>query len=160
MMSFVCSLLIKSEPQPNSGAIKDEYCANGKCYTATQFGLFGFGIAVMGVIFGVVLISYFSKKCNLDEANEIASARKALECELGPGVSDRGHCNGAVSQELYVNINGKTDTSENDMYPSMESVIKAPVPSINIIPSNSNGHIVSDETIDLQKPVNMKETDF
>ena len=154
-------MLIKSEPQPNSGAIKDEYCANGKCYTATQFGLFGFGIAVMGIIFGVVLISYFSKKCNLDEANELASARKAMECELGPGGVDRGHCNGAVSQELYVNINGKTESSENNMYPSMETLAKPPlVPSINIITSNSNGHIVSEDTIDIQKHQKTRETDF
>ena len=48
----------------------NEYCAKNKCYTPTEFALFGLGTIVMGVMVGVVGISWFQHQCLPDEFAE------------------------------------------------------------------------------------------
>jgi len=43
-------------PEPYAGS---QYCATNRCYTPTEFALFGVGTIVMGVMLGVVGISWF-----------------------------------------------------------------------------------------------------
>ena len=39
-----------------------EYCLDNRCYTPTEFALFGIGAIVMGVMLGVVGISWFKQQ--------------------------------------------------------------------------------------------------
>ena len=47
------------------------YCATNKCYTPTEFALFGVGAIIMGTMVGVVGISWFKSQCLPDEKEEL-----------------------------------------------------------------------------------------
>ena len=55
-------------PQRHEGS---DYCAVNKCYTPTEFGLFGVGAIIMGTMVGVVGISWFKSQCLPDEKSEL-----------------------------------------------------------------------------------------
>ena len=55
-------------PQRHEGS---DYCATNKCYTPTEFGLFGVGAIIMGTMVGVVGISWFKSQCLPDEKSEL-----------------------------------------------------------------------------------------
>jgi len=58
--------------QPISEGLEgQDYCSKHRCYTPTEFALFGVGTIVMGVMLGVVGISWFKYQCLPDEYEEI-----------------------------------------------------------------------------------------
>lgn len=57
----------------------DDYCTENRCYTPTEFALFGIGAVVMGVMLGVVGISWFKHQCLPDEKEEIRDRERELE---------------------------------------------------------------------------------
>ena len=63
-------------PEKHSGT---EYCAKNRCYTPTEFALFGVGTIVMGVMLGVVGISWFKHQCLPDEYEEMREREKEME---------------------------------------------------------------------------------
>jgi len=66
-------------PSPRSEAQDgSEYCYINKCYTPTEFALFGIGTIVMGVMLGVVGISWFKSQCLPDEKEELLERERAL----------------------------------------------------------------------------------
>lgn len=56
-----------------------EYCALNRCYTPTEFALFGIGAIVMGIMVGVVGISWFKQQCLPDEKEEIREREREIE---------------------------------------------------------------------------------
>jgi len=54
------------------------YCSKNKCYTGTEFGMFGFGAVIMGVMLGVIGISWFKSQCLPDEKEEMREREKEL----------------------------------------------------------------------------------
>jgi len=62
------NLLTTPRPQRHEGS---DFCATNKCYTPTEFGLFGVGAISMGTMVGVVGISWFKSQCLPDEKSEL-----------------------------------------------------------------------------------------
>lgn len=52
------------------------YCADNKCYTPTEFALFGVGAIIMGCMVGVVGISWFKNHFLPDEKQELERERQ------------------------------------------------------------------------------------
>ena len=49
-----------STPSPvSSGHVDSTYCSRNKCYTPTEFALLGLGAVIIGIMVGVVGISWF-----------------------------------------------------------------------------------------------------
>merc|ERR1719361_2254023 len=61
-------ILTTPRPQRHEGS---DYCATNKCYTPTEFALFGVGAIIMGTMVGVVGISWFKSQCLPDEKEEL-----------------------------------------------------------------------------------------
>merc|ERR1719331_1227516 len=66
-------------PHPDSQRRTDDYCTENRCYTPTEFALFGIGAIVMGVMLGVVGISWFKHQCLPDEKEELRDRERELE---------------------------------------------------------------------------------
>jgi len=47
------------------------YCTRNKCYTPTEFAMFGIGAILLGVMVGVIGISWFKHQCLPDEKEEL-----------------------------------------------------------------------------------------
>ena len=60
------------EPEKLAGS---EYCSRNRCYTPTEFALFGVGTVVMGMMVGVVGISWFKHQCLPEEYEEYEEMR-------------------------------------------------------------------------------------
>jgi len=54
------------------------FCVNNKCYTPTEFSLLGVGCTVLGVMIGVMGISWFKAHCLPDEKEELREREKEL----------------------------------------------------------------------------------
>jgi GTP-binding protein EngB required for normal cell division len=54
------------------------YCAMNKCYTPTEFAMFGIGAIVMGTMLGVIGISWFKHQCLPDEKEELREREREL----------------------------------------------------------------------------------
>jgi len=66
-------------PRPQSERQEgSQYCAVNKCYTPTEFALFGVGAIIMGCMVGVVGISWFKSQCLPDEKEDIRNMDKDL----------------------------------------------------------------------------------
>merc|ERR1719242_1256166 len=66
-------------PHPDSQRHTDDYCTENRCYTPTEFALFGIGAIVMGVMLGVVGISWFKHQCLPDEKEELRDRERELD---------------------------------------------------------------------------------
>lgn len=87
---------------------RQEFCLENKCYTNTEFILYGLGTVLLGVIGGVAAISYARQKCLMEEAEEVSQTKKVLgpslsrdspappPLPLSPPPPDLGHCNVGV----------------------------------------------------------------
>ena len=49
------------KPPPSLEPQVSSFCSTNKCYTPTEFALFGLGTVVMGVLLGVLTISWFKQ---------------------------------------------------------------------------------------------------
>lgn len=66
-------------PPPNSERQKGStYCSVNKCYTPTEFAMFGLGAIVMGTMLGVIGISWFKHQCLPDEKEELREREREL----------------------------------------------------------------------------------
>merc|ERR1719328_316317 len=67
-------------PHPDSQRRQgDDFCTENRCYTPTEFALFGIGAIVMGIMLGVVGISWFKHQCLPDEKEELRDRERELE---------------------------------------------------------------------------------
>jgi len=64
------------EPEKLAGS---EYCSRNRCYTPTEFALFGVGTVVMGMMVGVVGISWFKHQCLPEEYEDMREREKGRE---------------------------------------------------------------------------------
>lgn len=66
-------------PSPDSQRQEgSSYCAMNKCYTPTEFAMFGIGAIVMGTMLGVIGISWFKHQCLPDEKEELREREREL----------------------------------------------------------------------------------
>jgi len=70
--------LTTAAPLPEK-QLGSEYCSKNRCYTPTEFALFGVGTIVMGIMVGVVGISWFKHQCLPDEYEEMREREKERE---------------------------------------------------------------------------------
>ena len=58
-------------PTPPSSCImpslQNQYCWSNKCYTPTEFALFGIGICVLGILIGIVAVAWFRNQCSAED---------------------------------------------------------------------------------------------
>lgn len=102
----------RPQHEPQEGL---EYCALNRCYTPTEFALFGIGAIVMGVMLGVVGISWFKQQCLPDEKEEIREREKEIErkqallkqAQISPS---NGEIMAGSSRNCYVRDNGLHET--------------------------------------------------
>jgi len=66
------------QPERQQQDATSEFCLMNRCYTPTEFALFGIGAVVMGVMLGVVGISWFKHQCLPDEKEEMREREKEL----------------------------------------------------------------------------------
>ena len=43
--------------------LTNNYCMTSRCYTPTEFGLFGVGICILGIMVGIVAVAYVKNQC-------------------------------------------------------------------------------------------------
>lgn len=67
------------------------FCSNNKCYTPTEFALFGVGVLVLGVMVGVVGISWFKSHCLPDEKIELREREKELQLQRQQMLARQGN---------------------------------------------------------------------
>ncbi|XP_040563480.1 uncharacterized protein [Lepeophtheirus salmonis] len=56
-------------PPPNiyPSSLHNRYCISHKCYTPTEFALFGLGICILGIMIGVVAVAWLRNQCSSEE---------------------------------------------------------------------------------------------
>jgi len=69
------------KPPPNLEPQISSFCSTNKCYTPTEFALFGLGTVVLGVLLGVVAISWF-KQSLPNEKQELYDRQSRLESSV------------------------------------------------------------------------------
>merc|ERR1712012_522118 len=79
---------ITTTPQPPEAYSGAAYCSQNRCYTPTEFAMLGLGAIILGVMMGVVAISWFKTQCLPDEELELRERERRLELER-----DLGHYN-------------------------------------------------------------------
>ena len=47
--------------------LQNQYCWSNKCYTPTEFALFGIGICVLGILIGIVAVAWFRNQCSAED---------------------------------------------------------------------------------------------
>merc|ERR1712096_365132 len=71
------STLVKYQgPTPSPQSVSSS--SSSKCYTPTQFALFGLGGAVLGIMMGVLAISWLKQQCLPDEKEELLEREREL----------------------------------------------------------------------------------
>merc|ERR1719420_1311377 len=61
--------------EPLTGSL---YCSQHKCYTTTEFALLGLGAVIIGIMVGVVGISWFKYSCLPNEKHELEVRERDL----------------------------------------------------------------------------------
>jgi GTPase SAR1 family protein len=58
-----------STPSPTlyPQSLQNQYCWSNKCYTPTEFALFGIGICVLGILIGIVAVAWFRNQCSPED---------------------------------------------------------------------------------------------
>jgi len=86
------------QKQPRNGG--NLFCLNNRCYTPTEFALFGVGAIVLGIMIGVVGISWFKSHCLPDEKEELRERERELQKQqrLIRNTSVHGSQNGTMDK--------------------------------------------------------------
>jgi len=134
-------------PHPDSQRRQgDDFCTENRCYTPTEFALFGIGAIVMGVMLGVVGISWFKHQCLPDEKEELRDRERELDRQarlLRESRSYRDDVDSKSAPPLKVHENG-VDRSLGHGYGGMD---------------NSRTHIMSARDT-MERDIGLHETDF
>eukprot|EP00095_Tigriopus_kingsejongensis_P005722 maker-scaffold616_size123561-snap-gene-0.19 protein:Tk05722 transcript:maker-scaffold616_size123561-snap-gene-0.19-mRNA-1 annotation:"aig1 family" len=48
-------------------SLQNQYCWSNKCYTPTEFALFGIGICVLGILIGIIAVAWFRNQCSPED---------------------------------------------------------------------------------------------
>jgi len=161
--SVLTGLLTEKEQNRKATTLTDsnDPCVRDNCFTRTEFAFFGLGIAIMGILIGVVTISIISKKCNLEEQLELAEARKSWD--MKDDITDNGHFNHAHVPVIHVNSDPDTKYHQPQDHIHMLNENE----KSSIVDSGPNSFLVNtSETTGMstlrlnQRNESVKETDF
>jgi len=75
---------------------KGSFCSYNKCYTPSEFGLFGAGAGVLGILLGVLTISWYKQQCLPDEKEELKYNKRQHMRQQPQGLMDE-----MENSELY-----------------------------------------------------------
>ena len=100
---------ISSTPPPPEAYSGAAYCSQNRCYTPTEFAMLGLGAIILGVMMGVVAISWFKTQCLPDEELELRDRERRLELEshYNPGT-----LNPEYQTEVQVTVYEEPQTNE------------------------------------------------
>jgi len=99
------------QQEPREGL---EYCALNRCYTPTEFALFGIGAIVMGVMLGVVGISWFKQQCLPDEKEEIREREREITRQQQLLRQAQGQANGGTYDSNGLDSSRSCFVARND----------------------------------------------
>merc|ERR1719242_2975647 len=151
-------------PHPDSQRRSaDDYCTENRCYTPTEFALFGIGAIVMGVMLGVVGISWFKHQCLPDEKEELRDRERELDRQ-------QRLLRQTQAQSYRDDVDGKsappTKVQENGIERSLENGHAHPVPydAVHLYDNsrmdNSRTLIMNDIERVRERDIGLHETDF
>lgn len=79
----------KSLKQGLRASNSNPYCQTSRCYTPTEFGLFGVGICILGIMIGVVAVAWVKNSCSFDKYdNDFTSIDPRDEPKIPPARSE------------------------------------------------------------------------
>jgi len=110
------------------------FCVANKCYTPTEFSLLGVGCTVLGIMIGVVGISWFKAHCLPDEKEELREREKELARQQK--VFSLRQKNGSGSA-----LNGSIDKSSAYLIPENNGGFKDHGVSGKIGPTKGNAFV-------------------
>jgi len=93
------------------------FCMSNKCYTPTEFALFGVGTTVLGIMIGVVGISWFKSHCLPDEKDELENAKQTRM------YAARNHHLSSANSSSH---NGSLDKSSANLIQNYDTIEKIP----------------------------------
>jgi len=107
-------LKTKNSPTPpphndrQSGSV---FCTANRCYTPTEFALFGLGAVVLGIMVGVVGISWFKSHCLPDEKEELRERERELakQQRIMRHTPSNSNMNGSTSDKSLLHQSRSTD---------------------------------------------------
>jgi len=76
LQSAILHYHMSTTPQPAS--LEWSYCTMNKCYTPSEFYLFGVGAGVLGIMLGVLLISWYKQQCLPNEREEMVKRKREV----------------------------------------------------------------------------------
>eukprot|EP00088_Acartia_fossae_P030571 TRINITY_DN31582_c0_g1_i3.p1 TRINITY_DN31582_c0_g1~~TRINITY_DN31582_c0_g1_i3.p1 ORF type:complete len:427 (-),score=108.38 TRINITY_DN31582_c0_g1_i3:89-1369(-) len=94
------------------------FCVSNKCYTPTEFSLLGVGCTVLGIMIGVVGISWFKAHCLPDEREELREREKELQRQQKIFRQKNPSLNGSIDKSSAHLIPEKIISSDNRPGPS------------------------------------------
>ena len=142
-----------TEPPPPERHEGNKYCAVNKCYTPTEFALFGIGAIIIGGMAGIVGISWFKSSCLPDEKGDMKNVDKELGIHTKilktnnyypdlPRSSKSGSNGGIAGPSRY-----KDDVDHHggfsDRAGLLEDSVITPVPTLAVKQPGGGGHGVS-----------------
>jgi hypothetical protein len=94
-------------PAPPSfpGSLHNQYCLANKCFSPTEFALFGIGILVVGALVGILGVAWFRNYCVAEDkyySYNVADYEAAASSSSG----GRGHKEEASSEKQRLVANG------------------------------------------------------
>jgi len=88
----------------------NKYCVDNKCYTPTEFALFGIGAIIMGSMVGVVGISWFKSSCLPDEKGDMQNIDRDLGVHTKI-LKANNYYNDLPSSKRSISLGGPTSSS-------------------------------------------------
>ncbi|XP_023325464.1 uncharacterized protein LOC111699120 isoform X2 [Eurytemora carolleeae] len=103
------------------------FCVSNKCYTPTEFALFGVGTTVMGIMIGVIGISWFKSHCLPDEKEELRERERELQKQERLIKSPNYLLNGSEKSNIYPNysLNGSAVDKSHLIQPGEDQIERA-----------------------------------
>ena len=112
---------ISTTPQPPEAYSGAAYCSQNRCYTPTEFAMLGLGAIILGVMMGVVAISWFKTQCLPDEELELRERERRLELERDLGHYNSGSLNPEYHGEPEALCYGDSEQSKEEVRKKCET---------------------------------------
>ena len=87
--------------------LTNNYCMTSRCYTPTEFGLFGVGICILGIMIGIVAVAWVKNQCLPED--------KLYEYNLPYEDDEESPKGGPPLASIYSTNNGKTHNGKIPM---------------------------------------------